>query len=568
VDISYRQRTLAADQAKPMSFIEAPTSLRRPARADRLRFVVICRAVGLRRWQLECLRAMTTSGEVVLVAEESVPDMPPAASRGWWQRLYDRAVTLGLRPYHVAGPYELPGVRRLKMNELPLAGPIDVVLDFGRSGAMPDAVEPLHGIWRIHLGDATEGELPATRETAWAAEAITVSVVSTTRGDATPCVRHYATIKTRRSHRATLHAVLHAAISVCQGACNRLREPAAARVAPRAIEPLPAAGPLRTISAQIVRLVRRAIDVIFLEDIWTIGIIDAPVELLLRSTEMPLPDWHEFASDGVFHADPFPVKYGETSYVLFEKFLPVERRGLIACGRLDGADAGATAKTAIDLGCHMSYPAVFAHEGSIFCAPETHVLGGLRIFRMERDPWHWTQVAHMLPEMPLLDATLVEHEGSWWLTATLAGPYSDTDLHLWHAPSPFGPWTPHQLNPVKSDVRSSRPAGNLFRLGDCLYRPAQDCAGDYGTAVMINKVVRLDPKDFVEIPVKRFSPDPDWRAPDGLHTFNVLNEQVVIDAKRRAIRGRAAFQILVSRSRGFIDPSGVGPSPPQLHGFK
>ena len=34
--------------------------------------------------------------------------------------------------------------------------------------------------------------------------------------------------------------------------------------------------------------------------------------------------------------------------------------------------------------------------------------------------------------------------------------------HVFHADSPFGPFTPHRRNPVKSDVRSARPAGKLF----------------------------------------------------------------------------------------------------------
>jgi transcriptional regulator GlxA family with amidase domain len=36
------------------------------------------------------------------------------------------------------------------------------------------------------------------------------------------------------------------------------------------------------------------------------------------------------------------------------------------------------------------------------------------------------------------------------------------ELSLFYAESPLGPWTPHPRNPVKSDVRGSRPAGGLF----------------------------------------------------------------------------------------------------------
>jgi hypothetical protein len=262
-----------------------------------------------------------------------------------------------------------------------------------------------------------------------------------------------------------------------------------------------------------------------------------------------MPSWRKVPDDGTFHADPFPLTVGGDDYVLFEKYDPTQKRGLIAAARLDEwiLPAAMDERTAVDLGCHMSYPAVFTYEGQMYCAPETHVLGGLRILKMGSDPWHWTPAAHILPDIPLIDATLMEHEGLWWLMATLSGSASDTDLHVWHSPSPFGPWAPHRLNPVKSDVRSSRPAGNLIRLNDRLYRPAQDCAKGYGMAVVMNEIIHLDQDRFIERAINRFEPAQTWQYPNGLHTFNMCADGVVIDAKRRAVRGLSPLKNLLSR---------------------
>jgi hypothetical protein len=268
------------------------------------------------------------------------------------------------------------------------------------------------------------------------------------------------------------------------------------------------------------------------------GLIRRPVAELLQSNTMPTPSWHRIPCDGEFHADPFPVQIGDDTYVLFERYDPGQGRGLIACARLSDWDSppGDGATAAIDLGCHMSYPAVFAYAGQTYCAPETHVLGGLRIFRLDGAARRWIPVAHVLPDIPLIDATFVEHNALWWLLATVSGATSDTNLHAWHAPSPFGPWTPHRLNPVKSDVRSSRPGGNMFRHDNQLFRPAQDCERGYGMAVVINRVTHLDIDQFLEVAVKRFEPAPEWRFPDGMHTFNVVGDMVVIDAKRRVLK--------------------------------
>jgi hypothetical protein len=532
-----------------VNFVATSDSLRDPTIRPPLRFIAIHGAAGLRRWQAECLRSVVASGDATLVATAIDRVSQPPMRHGWWQRLYDRLVTLGLDAHDFAGPADgALAVPSLDIRDIPPMKEIDFILNFGSSRAVPPAVQPRHGTWRIHLGDAAEGELPGSREAAGRARIITVAVVRTTGADSRQTVLHHATIKTRRSHRATLRAVLQEASVTCRGACSRLQTQQAAASAIIQITPgPPVSGPLRTMAGQLVRSVRRAIGLLLFKDIWTIGVLRTPVDMLLRSLAMPMPTWQQSPPNGEWHADPFPVTAGDETYLLFEKYEPTQRRGLIACTRLESWDAqsGWDAGTAIDLGCHMSYPAVFTYAGQAYCAPETHVLGGLRIFRMEADPWHWTQVAHVLRDMALIDSTLFEHGNLWWLMATLSGAGSDTDLHAWYAPSPFGPWTPHGLNPVKSDVRSSRPAGNLFRIGDRLYRPAQDCERGYGTAVVINQIIHLDPNRFVETAVRRFEAARDWSSSDGLHTFNVFGELVVIDAKRRVLRGfTSALRVL------------------------
>ena len=88
-----------------------------------------------------------------------------------------------------------------------------------------------------------------------------------------------------------------------------------------------------------------------------------------------------------------------------------------------------------------------------------------------------------------LDPTIVEWAGRWWMFGTRRDRDPNAELWLWHAPSPLGPWTVHAANPVKIDVRSSRPAGTPFVLDGVLYRPAQDCSRGYGGAVVVNRVV-------------------------------------------------------------------------------
>jgi len=174
-------------------------------------------------------------------------------------------------------------------------------------------------------------------------------------------------------------------------------------------------------------------------------------------------------------------------------------------------------------------------------------LGGLRLLRMGESPFEWTQARHDLPSLPLIDPTLFEHDGRWWLFASLAGPAREGELHAWYAPSPFDLWTPHALNPIKIDACSARPAGAVFRAEGSLYRPGQDGAETYGRAVVLHRILRLDPEAFEEIAVARLEARADWPYRDGLHTLNVFEGHLIFDAKRHVTSLRAPLSAILER---------------------
>jgi hypothetical protein len=149
----------------------------------------------------------------------------------------------------------------------------------------------------------------------------------------------------------------------------------------------------------------------------------------------------------------------------------------------------------------------------------------------------------------MADPTLFHHGGLYWIA------YSDADLGMYEnlclqsAERLEGPWLPHPLNPVKVDVRSSRPAGSLFRVGEGLFRPAQDCSQSYGCAVMINQVIACTRESYAEEPIARLLPNPDGRFPDGLHTFSVSPDGIMIDGKRFVLDWHIILQRVGRRLR-------------------
>jgi hypothetical protein len=109
------------------------------------------------------------------------------------------------------------------------------------------------------------------------------------------------------------------------------------------------------------------------------------------------------------------------------------------------------------------------------------------------------------------------------------------ELHLYYAEQPLGPWTPHPRNPIKSDVRSARPAGPILRRDGRLYRPSQDCSGRYGRAVVINRIDRLDPEGYGEREVGRIEPDP-RSGTLGTHTLALQPTLTCVDGVLRVGR--------------------------------
>jgi len=190
---------------------------------------------------------------------------------------------------------------------------------------------------------------------------------------------------------------------------------------------------------------------------------------------------------------------------------------------------------------HLSYPFLLEHEGQLYMIPETGQNGTVELYRCVDFPLRWKLEKTLLQGVRLVDATLHRGADRWWMFANGAAGASrgfDDELHLFHADSLFGEWHAHPRNPVKSDVRCARPAGNLYWRDGKLYRPAQICVPRYGAGLSINRVLRLTPHSYAERQVERVLPDA-AQGLLGLHTINRAGDLTVADAftRRRRIGG-------------------------------
>jgi hypothetical protein len=254
-----------------------------------------------------------------------------------------------------------------------------------------------------------------------------------------------------------------------------------------------------------------------------------------------------------FWADPFPVADRNRHFVFVEELPYATNKGHISVLELDRGGALQRVERVLETAHHLSYPFVFEWRGAHYMAPESGARRRVELYRATAFPGGWMLEDVLLDGVYAVDPTLVEIEGTWWMFVNVGvdGTLNYDELHVYHAPSPFGPWTPHRGNPVKSDVRCARPAGRLFRWNGDLYRPAQDCSGLYGSAIVFNRVTRLTPSEFEETAVSRL--EPRW-APHllGTHTINAAPGITVTDVLVRRPRfslSRSPLRALERRGR-------------------
>lgn len=286
--------------------------------------------------------------------------------------------------------------------------------------------------------------------------------------------------------------------------------------------------------------------IVFAES-WRVGAIKAPVSEFLDMGYEPEIHWLPAPTQKRFLADPFLIQRPEGWLLMAEEFDFDTNRGRIAQEFSASGKFTGQVEAAIDAGCHMSYPFLWEHAGELYCMPETHELNGVFVWRWDAAAREWKDRRTMLAGR-WLDPTVVSHEGRWWMFATHKDDGPDSKLYLFHTGDPLeGPWTPHPRNPVKVDVRSSRPGGVPFIEGGKLYRPAQDSSKHYGWRLAVNLVTRLTPTEFEEETIRVV--DSNRLGMSGVHTLSGSGGRTLIDGwSPRFVPGRV-LRVLLHKLR-------------------
>ena len=253
------------------------------------------------------------------------------------------------------------------------------------------------------------------------------------------------------------------------------------------------------------------------------------------SNGIPLKDLFILRDDGKrYYADPFLFAHNGQEWIFVEEYDYCTRKGIISCSPiLKGSKKIDVPTPVLARPYHLSYPFVFRHRGEIYLIPETGSNSSVELYHARSFPLDWTLTKILLNDVKMYEVTLLWHQDTWWMFAAVAheGGSAQDELAIFYSQSLEGPWHPHQLNPVKSDCRSARPAGNIIKDGERLLRPAQDCESIYGSSLVWLEILELTPSRFKECEVARWPGSIVLNA-EGAHTFNRCNDVGVIDFRR------------------------------------
>ena len=280
------------------------------------------------------------------------------------------------------------------------------------------------------------------------------------------------------------------------------------------------------------RLFKKVVDFLCYWEQWHIGIVEDNIEEIIASGfKIDKVRWLPAVKKHQFVADPFGIKHNNRLYIFAELWDSTNPVGKIVWG--DESDSFSRWNTLFNHDTHLSYPFILRDGEKIYCTPESGESGDFTLYTAERFPEKWNKGEVLFRDFRMADASLLFYNNKYWLFAAKANGDAAFELCIWFSDRINGGWKTHPMNPVKRDITSARPAGPLFIYKNTIYRPAQDCSDSYGSRIVMNRVSVLSETDFREEIAGVVKGPGKSPYPDGMHTLSVIDDIIVIDAKRK-----------------------------------
>ncbi len=283
---------------------------------------------------------------------------------------------------------------------------------------------------------------------------------------------------------------------------------------------------------------------------WVTGVCGSPYNNVLLGS-IPFSDAHLMKGNNSNHykADPHGFSSNGKHYIMYEDYSYTDRHGKIMFQALDGTfKPEGKPKSAIEKPYHLAFPFVFEHNNSIYCIPENSEGHSVDLYEFDPKDSSFIFRHTLISNLQAVDPVIFHHEQRWWLLFT-DKKATNTLLNIWYCDELTGVWQPHKNNPVKTDIRSSRPAGPVSRIEGRLIRPTQDCSKFSGWRIAVQEILEITPETFSEKTVHYIEPGAESLHADGIHTLSGNAEFSVFDMKKHTFIFRSFLYQLKRKLR-------------------
>ena len=120
-----------------------------------------------------------------------------------------------------------------------------------------------------------------------------------------------------------------------------------------------------------------------------------------------------------FLADPIAIEHAGRTVLFVEDFNHDRQKGVISAVEFAATGPIGLVRCVLEEPWHLSYPFVLALNGCVWMIPESSANREVALYRADPFPNRWVKEATLLRDVPATDATVVVHEGRYWLLTPL-----------------------------------------------------------------------------------------------------------------------------------------------------
>lgn len=283
---------------------------------------------------------------------------------------------------------------------------------------------------------------------------------------------------------------------------------------------------------------------------WRIAFAENSLESIVNGEDIKL---HVMTSDfdDRWFADPFILDVTDSEIIVLAEVVSDDtRRGRIAKLIVDRKTYHLKEmKYILDLKTHLSFPVIVREGNKILVYPENGESGALKLYEMDAKTDLLINPQIIMPQF-FADAIITDIFGDRYMFVTDKPDVNGSELYIYKFDVANGTFVLDDK--VTFNDKIARMAGEFFKIGDKIYRPAQECNEDYGHGMVIQEVSHVvDKWEFKEVR-RMTSPLKRWNM--CFHTLNSYKGVVVTDVKgfRHYHAGRLLKGIKDLLKRGII----------------